>query len=104
MKEEICPNYPDPGAYTGVGGIKLNSVFKRMAFALSYLDYNMIGSRAIDNNSRLMSIRGVEDRARKLAPFLSYDNDPYPVALDGRVLLGDRRLHDIGSLPLRRER
>ena len=86
VKEEICPSYPDPGAYTGVGGIKLNSVFKRMAFALSYLDYNMIGSKAIDNNSRLMSIRGVEDRAKKLAPFLSYDNDPYPVALDGKVL------------------
>ena len=28
----------------------------------------------------------MEDRAKKLAPFLSYDNDPYPVALDGRVL------------------
>ncbi len=85
VKEEICPNYPEPGAYTGVGGIKLNSLFKRMAFALSYLDYNMIGSRAIDNNSRLMSIRGVEERAKKLAPFLSFDNDPYPVAIDGRV-------------------
>src|SRR6478735_8180539 len=46
----------------------------------------MIGSRAIDNNSRLVSVRRVEDRAKKLAPFLSYDNDPYPVALNGRVL------------------
>jgi uncharacterized membrane protein (UPF0182 family) len=86
VKEEACPNHPEPGAYSGVGGIKLDSVFKRMAFALTYLDYNMIGSRAIDNDSRLMSIRAVEDRARKLAPFLSFDNDPYPVALDGRVL------------------
>ena len=57
-----------------------------MAFALSYLDYNLIGSSAIDNDSRLMSIRDVEDRVRKLAPFLSFDNDPYPVALNGRVL------------------
>jgi hypothetical protein len=86
VAEEACPNYPDPGQYSGTGGIKLDSVFKRMAFALSYLDYNMIGSGAIDDNSRLLSIRSVEARAKKLAPFLSYDNDPYPVALNGRVL------------------
>jgi uncharacterized protein len=86
VNEEDCPGYPDPGPYSGSGGIKLDSVFKRMAFALSYLDYNMIGSGAIDDNSRLVSIRRVEDRAKKLAPFLSFDNDPYPVALNGRVL------------------
>ena len=86
VAEETCPGYPDPGPYSGTGGIKLNSVFKRMAFALSYLDYNLIGSRAIDDDSRLLSIRRVEDRAKKLAPFLSFDNDPYPVALNGRVL------------------
>jgi uncharacterized protein len=86
VNEEDCPGYPDPGPYSGSGGIKLDSVFKRMAFALSYLDYNMIGSGAISNDSRLVSIRRVEDRAKKLAPFLSFDNDPYPVALNGRVL------------------
>ena len=86
VNEEDCPGHDDPGAYSGTGGIKLDSVFKRMAFALSYLDYNMIGSGAINDSSRLVSIRRVEDRAKKLAPFLSYDNDPYPVALAGRVL------------------
>ena len=86
VNEEDCPGYEDPGPYSGTGGIKLDSVFKRLAFALSYLDYNMIGSGAIDDNSRLVSIRSVQDRAQKLAPFLSFDNDPYPVALDGRVL------------------
>jgi len=86
VSEEACPGYPEPGAYSGTGGIKLDSVLKRTAFALSYLDYNMIGSSAIDDNSRLVSVRRVEDRAKKLAPFLSYDNDPYPVAFNGRVL------------------
>ncbi|HVE17621.1 MAG TPA: UPF0182 family protein [Ilumatobacteraceae bacterium] len=86
VNEEDCPGHADPGPYSGTGGIKLDSVFKRMAFALSYLDYNMIGSGAINDSSRLISIRRVEDRAKKLAPFLSYDNDPYPVALNGRVL------------------
>ena len=31
-------------------------------------------------------MRNVRDRLTKLAPFLSYDGDPYPVVVDGRVL------------------
>jgi uncharacterized membrane protein (UPF0182 family) len=31
-------------------------------------------------------VRGINDRLEKLAPFLSYDTDPYPVALDGRAV------------------
>ena len=103
VSEETCPGYEDPGPYTGTGGIQLNSVFKRMAFALSYLDYNMIGSKAIDDGSRLVSVRRVADRARKLAPFLSFDNDPYPVAFNGRVVWIIDALHDLRSLSLRRE-
>ena len=31
-------------------------------------------------------IRNPRERVQKLAPFLSFDGDPYPVALDGRVV------------------
>ena len=34
----------------------------------------------------MLWVRGVNDRLEKLAPFLSYDTDPYPVALDGRAV------------------
>ncbi len=50
----------------------------------------------------MLWVRNVRDRVEKLAPFLSYDGDPYPVVLDGHVLLGDRRLHVDQPLPLRR--
>lgn len=85
-QEQPCLNQADAGRYEGKGGILLDSTFKRMAFALSYLDYNMIGSGAIGDSSRLLNIRRVQDRVGKLAPFLSFDGDPYPVALNGRVL------------------
>ena len=86
VKEEVCPDQPDPGPYSGEGGVKLESFLRRAAFALSFLDYNLIGSGAVDDGSRLLSVRRVQDRVRKVAPFLSFDGDPYPVQLGGRVL------------------
>lgn len=85
VKEETCPEQADPGAYSGSGGVLLDSAFKRLAFALDYLDYNLIGSSAVNDDSRLISNRRVQDRVRTLAPFLDFDGDPYPVALNGRV-------------------
>jgi len=85
VREETCAGQ-DSGAYQGAGGVRLNSAFKRMAFALSFLDYNLIGSSAVDDGSRLLWIRNVRERVEKVAPFISFDGDPYPVALDGRVV------------------
>lgn len=85
VNEETCPGQANPGPYSGTGGVKLDSVFKRLAFALDYLDYNLIGSSAINDDSRLISVRRVQDRVHELAPFLQFDGDPYPVELDGRV-------------------
>jgi uncharacterized membrane protein (UPF0182 family) len=34
----------------------------------------------------MLWVRGINDRLNKLAPFLSYDADPYPVAIDGRAV------------------
>ncbi|MDQ3468493.1 MAG: UPF0182 family protein, partial [Actinomycetota bacterium] len=49
-------------------------------------DYNVLGSGAIESDSQMLWVRNVRDRLTKLAPFLSYDGDPYPVIIDGRVL------------------
>ena len=73
-------------AYQGTGGVKLDSFVKRFAFAANFVDYNLLGSGAINGDSRIMWVRDVQARVHKVAPFLSYDGDPYPVALGGRVL------------------
>ena len=86
VPEQTCPTVTDPKPYDGKGGVQLNSFFKRLAFAFDYLDYNMVGSSAINDESRLLSIRRVQDRVQKVAPFLKFDRDPYPVALDGGVV------------------
>ena len=33
----------------------------------------------------MLWVRNVRDRLEKLAPFLSYDGDPYPVVVEGRI-------------------
>jgi uncharacterized protein len=75
----------DNEEYAGTAGVRMASFPRRAAFALAFLDYNIVGSGAIQDDSQMLWVRNVRDRVNKLAPFLSYDGDPYPVAIDGRV-------------------
>ncbi len=81
--ERICD---EPHQYEGRQGVQMSSFLRRGAFALAFLDYNVLGSGAINDDSSMLWVRGVNDRLEKLAPFLDYDADPYPVAVDGRVM------------------
>ena len=90
--EQACG---DNATYTGTAGVRIVVVRAPLGLrAWRSSTTTCIGSGAI--NERLADAVGAR-RARtgckKLAPFLSFDGDPYPVVLDGRVLLGDRRLH-----------
>ena len=76
----------EPHSYEGTNGVQMNSFTRRAAFALAFLDYNVLGSGAINPDSQMLWVRGVNDRLNKIAPFLSYDADPYPVAIDGRAV------------------
>ncbi|MGB3735898.1 MAG: UPF0182 family protein [Ilumatobacter sp.] len=75
----------EPHVYEGTQGVTLSSFARKAAFSLAFLDYNLLLSGAIQDDSQMLWVRGVNNRLQKLAPFLSYDADPYPVALDGRV-------------------
>ncbi|MEQ9163213.1 MAG: UPF0182 family protein, partial [Ilumatobacter fluminis] len=74
------------GQYEGDAGVEMSSFFRRAVFALGFLDYNIVGSGAIESDSQILWNRSVEDRLETLAPFLDYDGDPYPVAVDGGVV------------------
>ncbi|WP_235856232.1 UPF0182 family membrane protein [Methanolobus halotolerans] len=71
--------------YEGASGILLDSFVKRLAFAYIFSEPKFILSEYIDDNSRLMYDRQIEERAQKIAPFLEYDNDPYPVIYSDKV-------------------
>ena len=67
--------------YRGTGGVVMDSVFKRAALALRFGDYNAFISGFITKQSRALYVRDIRARVRKVAPFLRYDNDPYPVLM-----------------------
>ncbi len=75
----------DTEPYSGASGVEVNGLLRQSAFALAFLDYNVVGSGAINDDSQLLWVRSVQDRVQKLAPFLDYDGDPYPVVVDGGV-------------------
>lgn len=70
---------------TTTGGVQLSSTLRRAAYAIQYSEYNLFGSGLINSQSRIIHDRNVTDRVARLAPFLRYDADPYPVVVDGTV-------------------
>lgn len=71
--------------YSGEGGVEINNIFKRVAFAIRERDPNLVLSSLITGDSKILIYRNVRDRVRRAAPFLSLDSDPYPVVADDRI-------------------
>ncbi|MBI1881574.1 MAG: UPF0182 family protein [Chloroflexi bacterium] len=72
--------------YEGTDGVVLDSYLKRLAFALRLADVNMLLSQDFTLDSRVMLYRNITDRARQIAPFLHYDQDPYIIiGADGHL-------------------
>ena len=71
--------------YDGRDGVPLSSSLRRVAFAFRYGEPNIVLSNLIDGGSRILLRRDVRERVRLVAPFLDTDDDPYPVAVGGRI-------------------
>ena len=71
--------------YAGRGGIPLDSIWKKLLFSLRFGSYQILLSNDISDASRILTNRNIRERVRLLAPFLSFDGDPYPVLADGRL-------------------
>lgn len=66
-------------SYQGRTGVELGSSLRRLAFAVRYREVNIVTSPLITDQSKVLYVRGVKERVRKVAPFLTLDDDPYPV-------------------------
>ena len=72
--------------YEGKGGIVLDTLLKKLAFAVRFRAYQLLLSDDITPESRLIFDRQIKKRAQKLAPFLQFDDDPYVVVHEGRLV------------------
>ncbi|MCU1485044.1 MAG: hypothetical protein JWN67_1790 [Actinomycetia bacterium] len=71
--------------YKGKDGVKVGNYLRRAAFALRFGDINPLISGNVKSGSKILLVRDVRERVKTLAPFLSFDADPYSVIVDGRV-------------------
>lgn len=71
--------------YTGKGGVAIGGFWKKAVFALHFGDRNLL-VRSVPATGKVMYVRDVRARAEKLAPFLRFGADPYPVVLADRVV------------------
>ncbi len=74
-------------SYEGEGGIVLGGLLRRIIIALDLGDLAKLPfSDDVSSDSRLLMRRNVRDRVSALAPFLTFDTDPYiVVGDDGRL-------------------
>jgi uncharacterized membrane protein (UPF0182 family) len=81
-----APEGNETTVYDGEAGVRLEHLFRRLAFAWRFRDVNLAISGLIDGDSRVIFNRDVRERVRKAAPFLELDGDPYPVISEGKVM------------------
>ena len=72
-------------SYAGTGGIPLDSVWKRLLFAWTQTDVNILFTSYLQPQSRIQIWRNVQERVRQIAPFLRLDQDPYAVVSGGKL-------------------
>ena len=85
-KEFDYPN-GDSNSYTmyeGDAGIKMN-LFNRLVFAIREGSFKLLVSSNINGNSKIIINRNVVERVQTIMPYLSYENDPYMVTVDGKL-------------------
>lgn len=71
--------------YNGEGGVVLDSLLRKVLFAIRFGSKDVLFSENLTPESRVLFYRRIQDRVRKIAPFLTYENDRYLSIADGRL-------------------
>ncbi|MDP1845606.1 MAG: UPF0182 family protein, partial [Candidatus Moranbacteria bacterium] len=71
--------------YEGKGGVETNSLLRRLFYAAKFKSLKLILSNDITSESRILYYRTIAERVAKIAPFLTFDRDPYIVVAEGRM-------------------
>lgn len=74
-------------SYSGNGGLSSIGFIDRLLLGIKHGDFRMIFSSNINKDSKILFNRNIIQRAKKVAPFLEYDENPYAVVSDeGRII------------------
>ena len=72
--------------YQGTGGVPLGGLFRRLLFAIRFRSTDTFFSPTLTPESRVMMHRRISERVSQIAPFLTFDPDPYLAITEGRLV------------------
>ncbi|HET7220021.1 MAG TPA: UPF0182 family protein, partial [Vicinamibacterales bacterium] len=72
--------------YQGTGGVPLGGLFRRLLFAIRFRSTDTFFSPNLTPESRVLLHRRIRERVSQIAPFLSFDPDPYLAISSGRLV------------------
>jgi len=72
-------------SYAGKGGVEINSLVRRLLYAIRFGSLKLFLSSDITKESRILYYRNIKERVSKIASFLTYDRDPYLVIDRGKM-------------------
>lgn len=83
-------NYPSGeenvySSYEGEGGVPIASYWRKLIFATRFGDMKLLLSNDVSTESRVLYHRNITDRLSRVAPFLTFDRDPYLVISEGKL-------------------
>jgi uncharacterized membrane protein (UPF0182 family) len=70
-------------AYTGKGGVPVSSLWRKLLFSGRYATLRIALSNDITRESRILYHRQIQERVKKIAPFITFDRDAYLVIAEG---------------------
>jgi uncharacterized membrane protein (UPF0182 family) len=71
--------------YTGTGGVNVGSFGRKLLFAMRFRSMKTLLSDDLTPESRILYHRRIAERVNVIAPFLTYDRDPYLAIDQGRL-------------------
>ncbi|MFC1721648.1 UPF0182 family protein [Patescibacteria group bacterium] len=71
--------------YEGQAGFRIGSGWNRFLLWFGLNDFKLLISPKVTPESKALINRNVMTRMQRIAPFLTYDDDPYTVAINGRL-------------------
>jgi len=72
-------------SYSGSGGVEVSNFFRKFILGYKLGGTDFLFSGYPKSDSRVMFNRRVVDRVNRVAPFLTIDDDPYIVLIDGEL-------------------
>jgi uncharacterized membrane protein (UPF0182 family) len=73
-------------SYAGEGGVSVGSLWRRLLFAVRFRSTDTLFSPNLIAESRVLLHRRIAERVERIAPFLTYDPDPYLALSEGRLV------------------